>query len=176
MEHISDTLLVSIELVAQTEESVVEVVTHLGQTRNVINVFRGADAELIYRTLINKRLIEAHVEKLKSLPNTSTGIRLFNSEPPEDPYFLSQYYDFKDDAEENLARIKAAILGYEYITVAQYKKLIGFYPYPADHMRGWASLDELCVKETEEGCFYIYVPDFTELKCKEEIEEEPCYQ
>ena len=62
---INDTLLVTINL-SDTEESTVEVVTYLSQYRDIINVFKGPDAELLYKTLmqVNKKQLKAYLEQL----------------------------------------------------------------------------------------------------------------
>jgi len=75
--NINDTLLVTINL-SDIEESTVEVVTYLGQYRDVINVFRGSEAELIYKSLmnVNKQQLKAYLEQLskRNELNPSTEI------------------------------------------------------------------------------------------------------
>lgn len=64
--NINETLLVTINLSDKAEESTVEVVTYLGPYRDVVNVFNGSDAELIYKTLMNanKKQLKEYMEKI----------------------------------------------------------------------------------------------------------------
>ena len=65
MEKINDTLLINIDIGSDNGElSLVEVVTHIGTVRTVLNAFIGDDAELIYKVLVSKH-DSSYFKKLK---------------------------------------------------------------------------------------------------------------
>jgi len=65
--NVNDTLLVTINLSDNIEDSTVEVITYLDQYREIINIFRGPDAEVVYKTLINEHLFANSIKRLEEL-------------------------------------------------------------------------------------------------------------
>lgn len=88
MEKINDTLLINIDIGSDNGDlSVVEVVTHIGTVRTVLNTFIGKDAELIYQTLVNKhaqKVLLAQMSSFVQSENVQTKTELYSfgeSEP-----------------------------------------------------------------------------------------------
>ena len=94
MENINDTLLVTINLSAESpDESTVEVVAYMADHRNVINIFRGEDAELIYKTLINKYLRKEYLAQLPSMSNPS-------AKPDSDPIVAQEIKEYAEEIQK----------------------------------------------------------------------------
>ena len=195
MENINDTLLVTINLSAESlMESTVEVVAYMADHRNVVNIFRGEDAELIYKTLINKYLIKEHLAQLPSMSNPS-------AKPDSDPLAAQEVKDYaeeiqklneqesidiepvtqlinegaylivgRDEANEVLKQLHWYISAYGYASLAQYKELLDVSPYMGDHFTGWDSLESVEVVEDEDnpGVFLITLPEPQTLSISEE--------
>ncbi len=195
MESVNDTLLVTINLSAESpDESTVEVVAYMADRRNIINIFRGEDAELIYKTLINKYLIKEHLAQLPSMSNPS-------AKPDSDPLAAQEAKDYaeeiqklneqesidiepvtqlinegaylivgRDEANEVLKQLHWYIAAYGYASLAQYKELLGVSPYMGDHFTGWDSLESVEVVEDEDnpGVFLITLPEPQTLSISEE--------
>lgn len=194
MENINDTLLVTINLSAESPyESTVEVVAYMADHRNVINIFRGEDAELIYKTLINKYLIKEHLAQLPSMSNPSAKpdsdtlatqeakdyaeeIQKLNEQESIDIEPVTQlinegvYFSRQDEANEVLKQLHWYISAYGYASLAQYKELLGVSSYMGDHFTGWDSLESVEVVEDEDnpGAFLITLPEPQTLSISEE--------
>lgn len=94
MENINDTLLVTINLSAESpDESTVEVVAYMADHRNVINIFRAEDAELIYKTLINKYLRKEYLAQLPSMSNPS-------AKPDSDPLAAQKIKEYAEEIQK----------------------------------------------------------------------------
>jgi len=83
MENINDTLLINIDLSSESETSMIEVVTHIGTVRTVLNTFRGDDAHLIYKTLVNKHQQEALLGIIRVGPPKAAAPKIIEYEPIE---------------------------------------------------------------------------------------------
>lgn len=156
MENINDTLLVTINLSASSlDESTVEVVTYLGQHRDVINIFRGEDAELIYKTLINRYLIKEHLAKLPLMSNPSsmmneqtledllsdvnTDDRSEETTPQLDPIMFAT----EEEATKVLDQMRKTLGIFGIVTFDDYKKMVGLTnELDQDFNYGWTNLDE----------------------------------
>lgn len=83
MEKINDTLLIGIDIGADNGDlSIVEVITHVGTVRTVLNTFVGDDAELIYKVLTNK-YDKSYLQKLKK---TKSRWELYSDDDQGNPY------------------------------------------------------------------------------------------
>lgn len=77
--NVNDTLLVTINLSDKVEDSTVEIVTYLGQYREVVNVFDGIDAEIIYKSLLNlqKQRLAEHLARLGKEVNLLNPVQAY---------------------------------------------------------------------------------------------------
>lgn len=191
MENINDTLLVTINLSAESpDESTVEVVAYMADHRNIINIFRGEDAELIYKTLINKYLRKEYLAQLPSMSKPDSDplaaeeakdyakeIKKINEQESIDIEPVTQLINEgaylivgRDEANEVLKQLHWYISAYGYASLAQYKELLGVSPYMGDHFTGWDSLESVEVVEDEDnpGVFLITLPEPKTLSISEE--------
>jgi len=176
MGRINDTILVNIDLAEDTNESIVEVVTHIGTTRTVLNIFRGDHAELIYQTLINKHLVDPY-SQLRSMQEEKYPPRKFlatdkdivldkieevNQMLSNEPKTYLERVTFKDeeDAKIVLEGIKSTLHLYGSMSLGDFRDMAGCASNYKDH--GYIfdpEAGDLAVLQNDEG-WYIYPLEF----------------
>lgn len=184
MEKINDTLLISIDIGADNGDlSIVEVITHVGTVRTVINTYIGDDAELIYKVLTNKydksylqklkeRPLEGYFETHYALPEITWETDA-NKEITEmiEPNIASEveaaepkerevktfYFNNMSDAEAILRSLKDICQEYGMVALADYYDQLGEDYELEDNGYGWTDMSEAQVIDDAQG-FFFYLP------------------